>query len=814
MEALQRRLRVADPVPHLAPVLGPQLLGLAGRVLLRLLQLLELLLEGQHLLHERLRLLVRHAGGARQAGHHPVHGRRHLVERLHGPFHVALGQLLLDLVEPAHEVLRFGQLGQGLLVHVLVVEALRQLGHAREQVPHLLPHAPHLRQERFLRLLGGRLAVPLHQLGQVAALLGEVLGELDQVLGPPLVEELLQVEDPLLRGALDGGVVAVDPGQRQPGLVTRPPAAALVERLLGHAVGEGEPRAAADHALHREADVLGHVLERRRDLARAGRVAPQVAGGLAEVIGHEPGPAVDRLRLREPLLGVHLPLHAQVEPVAQAGHQLLVRLARALQHLPPVLRLGVDADELGVGGGELGAGDRVGVRRLDAVGEPLALAELQRADGQPVGARVAPHRVAGAERDALLGALRRLQDQVHVAEPDVVLGLPDHLDRGGGIDLDLLLGRGDLHGREGVRLDDDGDGRPLGEELALGVEEPEPVAPALGHREAAGEIAPVADPERVAARDRRARGVLRLRGGRLGSGLRPGGRPGPRPLRRRRGRRPGRGIDLHVDDDLRRRHHPVGAGPEIDLGALGSVDFAARAGERARLPPHVGGIAVGQLDVAGDGIDLDRRAGRVAADHAEVGAGEGRAPHPERRQVDREHPDEQRARQPDRSVGERAGEIEGPGAGRGPLHVGVDQGHRELAPGGDLVARGGQLDRALQGRTERRVGRGHGPGRGPVAADPPEDIPDREDQGGQEGEARTRERHVPEREPRPGRQRQGAGQQAEERCRRAHPRPGQEGDPHLAAARAPEEACDVGVCAGHELRASPGERRSRHVFGG
>src|SRR5574340_919957 len=41
------------------------------------------------------------------------------------------------------------------------------------------------------------------------------------------------------------------------------------------------------------------------------------------------------------------------QPIAEEGHQLLEGLAGALQRDAPVLRLGVDLDEVGLGGGPL-----------------------------------------------------------------------------------------------------------------------------------------------------------------------------------------------------------------------------------------------------------------------------------------------------------------------------------------------------------------------------------------------------------------------------------------------------------------------------
>ena len=176
-----------------------QLPGLRRRLLLPPLHLLELRLEGQHLLHERPLLGVRLGGGLLQAGGQLVELRGELVERLHGGGQVALLDGLLDGVERRGQVLLPDQLGQRLGVEVLVVEAARGLGHAGLQLLHAGLEPLQLRQRLGPGGVAGGVAQPLQHRLQVALAGRELARQPHQLAGPGLVEELLEVEDVLLQ---------------------------------------------------------------------------------------------------------------------------------------------------------------------------------------------------------------------------------------------------------------------------------------------------------------------------------------------------------------------------------------------------------------------------------------------------------------------------------------------------------------------------------------------------------------------------------------------------------------------------------------
>ena len=142
-----------------------------------------------------------------------------------------------------------------------------------------------------------------------------------------------------------------------------------------------------------------------------------------------------------------------------------------------------------------GPGDGVVVLHLQPVEEPLPLAEPLGAERQVEAAGVAAQAGEGAQRAPRLGAARAAQHQRERGQAVVVLGRPLDVDGGVGRHLQLGLGRGDADGGEGVGLDHQRDGRPLGHHPAARGGEAEAVAAALVDQQRAGELAPAAHRE-------------------------------------------------------------------------------------------------------------------------------------------------------------------------------------------------------------------------------------------------------------------------------------------------------------------------------
>ncbi len=167
-------------------------------------------------------------------------------------------------------------------------------------------------------------------------------------------------------------------------------------------------------------------------------------------------------------------------------------------------------------------------------------------------------------------------------------------------------------------------------------------------------------------------------------------------VRGRSRRTNGRGgrIDLGLHHDLHLLHVPVRPGLERHLRALGRADLPARAEQRPRLALHVRGVLVGELDVARDRVrGRLRRARRIAAEHAPVGAREGGAGEEEGNRVDGHHCGERESSAPCPAIGHRARQVHRQRPRRGVLDVRVHERDRVPPARLDVLALALELDR-------------------------------------------------------------------------------------------------------------------------